>query len=406
MESVLRKCLPIIGKPRHTLPIIIRSLGSHNINHIMNKKVLDRYLRLPLPCNKILATYVWIDGSGINMRCKDRILDCVPYSPDAAPNWAFDGSSTGQATTDNSDTTLKPAAVYRDPFRADPHVIILCEVLLGEAQKPAATNHRTFCNDLCEAHKAEEPWFGLEQEYTMVDIDGWGLGWPKGGGFPAVKYQYSYCGVGAKYIAGRDLSEAHSKASLFAGCDYEGSNGEVMYACWEWQVGTTMGIKAPDDMWMTRFIMSRIGEDYGIDVTYHPKPFGHLHPGIGMHHNFSTKKMRTAPGGYAFIEECIKKLEKNHMKHMRAYGNDETTNRMRLSGRFETAPFDKFSWGVANRKASIRLQRHIKKKDKGFMEDRRPGGDADPYLVCGLLMETCLGGAGGGGGGCKNPCRK
>ncbi|XP_026757789.3 glutamine synthetase 1, mitochondrial-like [Galleria mellonella] len=386
-----------------------RSLMKHNINHILNKKVMDRYMRLPFPCNKVLATYIWIDGSGINMRCKDRILTCVPYAPDAAPTWAFDGSSTGQATTDNSDTKLQPAAIYRDPFRTEPHVLVLCDVYIGDGGQPASTNHRKYCNDLCEFHKEQEPWFGLEQEYTMLDVDGWGLGWPKGGGFPAVKYQYSYCGVGAKYIAGRDVSESHARACLYAGLDFEGTNAEVMYGCWEWQIGTSVGIKAPDDLWMSRYIMSRVGEDYGVDITYHPKPFGTLHPGVGMHHNFSTKRMRS-DGGYKFIEECIKKLEKNHMKHMKVYGNDEATNRMRLSGKFETAPFEKFSWGIANRKASIRLPRNIKEKGKGFIEDRRPGGDCDPYLVCGLIMETCLGGPGTGGGSVCTPklnsCKK
>ncbi|KAJ0180748.1 hypothetical protein K1T71_004152 [Dendrolimus kikuchii] len=378
-----------------------RTLLKHSINHIMNKKVFDRYMRLPMPCNKILATYVWIDGSGINMRCKDRILTYMPFCPEQAPEWHFDGSSTGQATADNSDTTLKPCAIYKDPFRCEPHVLILCEVYHSDG-KPAASNNRKYCNNLCELHAAEEPWFGLEQEYTMVDVDGWGLGWPKGGGFPAVKYQYSYCGVGAKYIAGRDVSEAHAKACLYAGLDFEGTNAEVMFACWEWQIGVSNGIKGADDLWISRYIMSRVAEDYGVDITYHPKPFGHLHPGVGMHHNFSTNKMRTE-GGYKFIEECMKKLETNHMKHMKVYGNDEMTNKMRLSGKFETSPFDKFSWGIANRKTSVRLQRGIKEKDKGYIEDRRPAGDCDPYLVCGLLMETCLGGAGGGGSK-SSPC--
>lgn len=382
-----------------------RTMLKHSINHIMNKKVMDRYMRLPMPCNKVLATYVWIDDSGINMRSKDRILNCTPYCAEVAPGWAFDGSSTGQASTDNSDTSLNPVAVYRDPFRMEPHVLVLCDVYQGANNDPAATNHRKYCNDLCEFHKEEEPWFGLEQEYTMLDVDGWGLGWPKGGGFPAVKYEYSYCGVGAKYIAGRDVSEAHAKACLYAGIDFEGTNAEVMFACWEWQVGTTVGIKAADDLWMSRYVMSRVAEDYGVQVTYHPKPFGLKHPGVGMHHNFSSKKMRS-DGGFAFIKECIQRLEKNHMKHMVKYGNDEKTNRLRLSGQFETAPFDKFSWGIANRKASIRLQRSIEKKGKGFMEDRRPGGDCDPYLVCGLLLDTCLGplGSGGSGSSCCKKC--
>ncbi|XP_049867251.1 glutamine synthetase 1, mitochondrial-like [Pectinophora gossypiella] len=373
-----------------------RTLLKHNINHITNRKVLDRYLRLPMPCNKILATYIWIDGSGINMRCKDRILNCTPYCAEVAPGWAFDGSSCGQAATDNSDTTLKPAAVCRDPFRMEPHVLVLCEVYQGGGTEPVPTNYRHFCNEYAEMWRDEEPWFGIEQEYTLLDNDGWGFGWPKGGGFPAVKYEFSYCGVGAKYIAGRDISEAQTRACLYAGLDFEGTNAEVMFACWEFQIGTSLGMKGPDDLWLARYILARVGEEYGAQITYHPKPFGSKHPGVGLHHNFSTKKMRS-DGGYQFIEECIKRLEKNHMKHMAKYSNEEYTNRMRLSGKFETAPFDKFSWGIANRKASIRLQRNIKEKGKGFMEDRRPGGDADPYAVCGLLMETCLGKKGGGG---------
>lgn len=382
----------LLGLKHHAHNLIIpkRYLLKHSINHIMNKKVLDRYLRLPLPCNKVLATYIWIDGSGINLRSKDRVLNGIPCCPDAAPCWTFDGSSTGQASSENSDILLKPAAVYRDPFRCDPHVLVLCEVFKEDGKDPVPGNHRQFCNKLCQIHEAEEPWFGLEQECTFLDVDGWGLGWPKGGGFPAVKYQYSYCGVGAKYVVGRDISEAHEKACLYAGLDFEGTNAEVMFGCWEWQIGASFGIKAADDLWTSRYIMARVAEDYGVDITYHPKPMGHMHPGVGMHHNFSTVRTRSE-GGYKYIQECIKKLEANHMKHMKQYGNDEVTNRMRMSGKFETAPFEKFSSGIASRVCSVRVKRSTKESGKGFLEDRRPAGDCDPYLVCGLLLETCLG---------------
>lgn len=391
--EILLNFIKNVHRYPHTVLLPKRNLLKHSINHIMGKKVMDRYMRLPYPCGKVLATYVWIDGSGINMRSKDRVLNCAPYCVEQAPSWSFDGSSTGQATAENSDTNLQPVAIYKDPFRCEPHVLILCEVYQADG-KPASTNHRKYCKDLCVHHALEEPWFGLEQEYTMVDMDSWGLGWPKGGGFPAVKYQYSYCGVGAKNVVGRDIVESHVKACLYAGLDFEGTNAEVMFGSWEWQIGTSLGIKGPDDLWISRYIMARVAEDYGVGITYHPKPMGLLHPGIGMHHNFSTKKMR-CDGGYKFIEECVKKLEKSHMKHIEKYGNDEATNKMRLSGKFETAPYDKFTWGVANRKASIRLQREVKEKGKGFMEDRRPAGDCDPYLVCGLLLETCLGAVGG-----------
>ena len=43
--------------------------------------------------------------------------------------WNFDGSSTGQAEGSNSDCYLKPAAIFKDPFRGAPNILVMCEVL-------------------------------------------------------------------------------------------------------------------------------------------------------------------------------------------------------------------------------------------------------------------------------------
>lgn len=50
-------------------------------NARINKTILDRYLSLPLQENVVQATYVWIDGTGEDLRCKDRTLDFIPSSP-------------------------------------------------------------------------------------------------------------------------------------------------------------------------------------------------------------------------------------------------------------------------------------------------------------------------------------
>lgn len=347
----------------------------------------NHYLNLPVPENKVFATYVWIDGSGINLRSKDRILNKIPCDLSMVPKWSFDGSSTGQATTNDSDTLLIPSAIYRDPFRKSPHVIVLCETYYSDGT-PTPTNHRAHCAKVLSKISDQEPWFGIEQEYTMFDTDLWPLGWPKSGGFPTIKSRFSYCGVG-EYVAGREIVESHARASVYSGIDYEGSNAEVMKGSWEFQVGTTMGIKAADDLWMGRYLLSRLAEQFGVIISYHPKPMGKEQPGIGCHHNFSVLKMR-CDDGITEIERVCNILCEKHDSFIKNYGlGDGEENKKRLTGKFETAAYDSCRWAVADRGASVRLQRSVMSKRKGFLEDRRPAGDCDPYRVCALISETC-----------------
>ncbi|CAH0406292.1 unnamed protein product [Chilo suppressalis] len=346
------------------------------------------YLQLPLPEDKVFATYIWIDGSGITMRSKDKILEEVPCDLSMVPKWSFDGSSTGQAKTHNSDTYLIPSAIYKDPFRKNPHVIVLCETYNGDGS-PTSTNNRVHCANILNKISEQEPWFGIEQEYTMFDSDLWPLGWPKLRGYPVTKARYSYCGIG-EHIAGRDLVECHARACVYSGMNYGGSNAEVMKGSWEFQIGTTSGIKAADDLWVGRYLLNRIAEHFGIIISYHPKPMGKDHPGIGCHHNFSVAKMR-GDEGIKEIERVCKVLCDKHNTTMKKYGlEDGEENRKRLTGKFETASFDNCKWGIADRGASIRLPRCVATERKGYLEDRRPAGDCDPYRVCTEIAETCL----------------
>ncbi|KAM3961315.1 glutamine synthetase 2 cytoplasmic [Aphomia sociella] len=360
--------------------------GSTKLNTPINT-YYNHYTNLPLPEDKIFATYVWIDGSGINLRSKDRILDKVPCDLTMVPQWSFDGSSTGQAKTHNSDTLLIPSAVYKDPFRKSPNIIILCETYYADAV-PTPTNHRAHCAKILNKISEQDPWFGIEQEYTFFDSDLWPLGWPKLRGYPDLKAKFSYCGNG-EHIAGREIVECHARACLYSGMYYGGCNAEVMKGSWEFQVGTTPGIKAADDLWMGRYLLNRIAENFGVITSYHPKPMGKDQPGIGCHHNFSVSKMRSNDG-IKEIELVCKILCNQHEKFIKKYGlGDGEENKKRLTGKFETASFDSCRWGIADRSASIRLHRNVVSERKGFLEDRRPAGDCDPYKVCALLGETC-----------------
>ncbi|KAH8333914.1 hypothetical protein KR059_004461 [Drosophila kikkawai] len=357
-------------------------------NTALDKSILQRYRNLETPANRVQATYLWIDGTGENIRLKDRVLDKVPSSVEDLPDWQYDGSSTYQAHGENSDTTLKPRALYRDPFKPGKNdVIVLCDTYNADGN-PTASNKRAAFQAAVEKIGSQEPWFGIEQEYTLLDVDGRPFGWPENG-FPAPQGPY-YCGVGADRVYARDLVEAHAVACLYAGIDFAGTNAEVMPAQWEYQVGPSNGMKASDDLWVSRYILQRIAEEYGVVVTFDPKPMEGQWNGAGAHTNFSTKAMR-ADGGIKAIEEAIEKLSKQHERHIKAYDPKEgKDNERRLVGRLETSSIDKFSWGVANRAVSVRVPRGVAAAGKGYFEDRRPSSNCDPYAVCGALVRTCL----------------
>jgi len=353
---------------------------------LLNKAAKDKYMDLPTG-NICQAMYLWIDGSGESMRCKTRSLEKVPTSIEELPMWNFDGSSTGQAEGSNSDCYLKPAAIFKDPFRGAPNILVMCEVL-NCRMEPVDTNHRQTCAVAMEQVKSEHPWFGMEQEYTLLDVDGHPFGWPKQG-FPGPQGPY-YCAVGTGNVYGREVVEAHYKACIYAGVKISGTNAEVMPAQWEFQVGPCEGISMGDHLWVARFLLHRVCEDFGIVATFDPKPMKGDWNGAGCHINYSTEKMREE-GGIEEINTAIEKLSKRHAYHIQAYdpqgGKD---NIRRLTGLHETSNIFDFSSGVANRQASIRIPRHVGEEKKGYLEDRRPSSNCDPYTATEAIVRTTI----------------
>mmetsp|Transcript_3561 Transcript_3561/g.5509 ORF Transcript_3561/g.5509 Transcript_3561/m.5509 type:complete len:352 (+) Transcript_3561:103-1158(+) len=338
---------------------------------------------------KIMAEYVWLGGNLWDIRSKCRTLDVSSIKAGTEdikklPEWNYDGSSTEQAPGHNSEVMLRPCRVYRDPFRKGNNVIVICDTYDNKGN-PLPTNHRAKCAKTMEKYKAHEPWFGLEQEYTMLHSDvKWPLGFPKNG-YAGPQGPY-YCGVGTGNAIGRELVEAHYRCCLYAGVKISGINAEVMPSQWEFQVGPCQGIQMGDDLWMARYLMMRCSEFYNIRCSFAPKPIeeGDWN-GAGCHSNFSTKGTREE-GGMAVIEKMMAKLEKNHALHIKSYGED---NEKRLTGKHETASIEKFSYGVADRGSSVRIPTSTKADGKGYFEDRRPAANCCPYIVTDLLVETC-----------------
>lgn len=354
-------------------------------NAHINKTIRSRYMDLPLPEGVVQATYIWIDGTGENVRCKDRTLNFIPEHPKDLPIWNYDGSSTYQAHGTNSDTYLHPVAIYKDPFRRGNNVLVMCDTYRFDGT-PTESNKRKSCLEVVNKCKDQEPWFGIEQEYTLLDVDERPLGWPKNG-FPGPQGPY-YCGVGASKVYARDVVDAHSRACLYAGIKLAGTNAEVMPAQWEYQVGPCLGISIGDDLWMSRFLLHRIAEDFGIVATLDPKPMTGDWNGAGAHTNVSTKAMRE-DGGIIEIEKAIQKLSKCHERHIKAYDPKQgKDNERRLTGHHETSSIHDFSAGVANRAASIRIPRGVSDDGKGYFEDRRPSSNCDPYSVVEAILRT------------------
>jgi glutamine synthetase len=322
------------------------------------------------------AEYIWIDGSEPTqfLRSKTKVL------PDGAelPIWGFDGSSTNQAPGDDSDCVLRPVKSIPDPIRGGHNVLVLAEVLNTDLT-PHKTNTRAACVEAAERYASHEPWFGIEQEYTFFK-DGRPLGWPQGG-FPAPQGGY-YCGVGDDEVFGRDVVEEHTTACIEAGLSISGTNAEVMMGQWEFQIGPLGPVAVADEVWLARWLLYRIGEDHQISATLNPKPIKGDWNGAGAHTNFSTREMRES---YEPIIAACEALGKRHDLHIENYG---AGIEQRLTGLHETAPWTEYSYGVSDRGASVRIPWQVEREGKGYLEDRRPNANMDPYIVTRLITET------------------
>jgi glutamine synthetase len=326
---------------------------------------------------------IWnFDGEGALAKF-DFLVEKGPHLRTLTPSPPPAGSSTGQAPGTDSEVLLRPVRIFPDPFRGAPNLLVMCETIAPNME-PIPTNTRSNAAAIFTHKKELVPWFGLEQEYTLFNADKrTPLGWPTGG-FPAAQGPY-YCSVGADNAFGRPIVEAHYRACLFAGIRISGINGEVLPGQWEYQVGPVEGIDSGDQVWMARFLMYRVCEDFGVHVSFDPKPISGDWNGSGMHTNFSTEPMRV-DGGYKVIIDAIEKLGRRHKEHIAVYGEG---NERRLTGKHETANMNTFLYGVANRAASIRIPRDAEREGKGYFEDRRPASNCDPYVVTSAIFQTC-----------------
>jgi glutamine synthetase len=287
--------------------------------------------------------YIWIDGDG-NFRNKTKVGELE--------NWNYDGSSTGQANTENSEVILKPVFTCLDPFRGGNSKLVLCDTWISDDQ-PHPTNTRAANFDIFEKHKDKRLMFGFEQEFFVKGL--------------RHKDTYPhYCNV---QFGTNGFVEKAFQNCLAAGLDVTGMNSEVVPDQWEIQV-CSGGITACDQLMVLRYILQRSVPE----VDFHPKPHKDQN-GSGCHINFSTDNIRKE--NYD-LDILVSRFVKRHREDIKNYGQ---FNELRLTGTHETSNLNKFTWGKGDRTASMRI-------NKGYFEDRRPASNIDPYVATSTIVKT------------------
>lgn len=343
-----------------------------------------------------MAEYIWLDGAKTQgIRSKARAISLADpnnVTLECFEKWTYDGSSTYQSTGESSDLFLQPVFFCPDPIRGEGSYLVLCEVLNADDTVHSSNTRAILRRVLAGGAAQAQCWIGFEQEYTFMQDDR-PLGFPEKG-FPQPQGPF-YCGVGSDKVYGREIVEDHIDACHAAQLPLFGVNAEVMPGQWEYQIGYRGFpgehhdlLLCADQAWITRYLLQRISESYGVVASFDNKPVKGDWNGAGCHTNFSTQATRDEAGGLKAIEEAIEKLSKKHTEHIRVYGEKLEE---RLTGLHETCAIDQFRHGVADRGSSVRIPQQVQAKGYGYFEDRRPGANSDPYLVASRLAVTVCG---------------
>ena len=347
---------------------IVLTVGFYKKNH----RIHDSYI----------LEYIWIDGRG-NLRSKYRTaypkfdssyagMGSDNYIP--VEHWNYDGSSTHQASTENSEIVLVPVAHYANPFFEPGRAfLILCDTHRDDGI-PTDTNFRRDAEKVFESGgsgRKIDPWFGIEQEYFIMQSRGTKVSdKPLLFAQDEATFEHTpepqgdyYCGVGSRTTTLRRLAEKHYEYCLHAGLKIGGINAEVAPSQWEFQIGPCSGISAGDEMWVARYILHKLSEEFGVCISFQPKPVPNPWNGSGLHTNFSTEDSR----------------DKNGLKYIYNY-IDRLSKKCSHDAGFAAA--------YRGASANIRIPNSVLKAGCGYLEDRRPASDADPYQVIAAIFST------------------
>jgi glutamine synthetase len=300
------------------------------------------------------------------------------------PEWSFDGSSTGQASTDSSEIILNPVNYVVHPFIKHTYaLLVLCECNNIDGTPATGNSRREFIEQYNKVASVR-PWFGIEQEFFFFDkATRLPVGWK---GSEQTQQGEYYCGVNRCLPVERKIMDQFLETSLYCNLKVCGINQEVAPAQWEYQIGIIKNIEDIDHLIFAKYILFKLSEECGLYTVFHPKPLLGNWNGSGCHINISTIKTRDTKNHdcYQEILNLIGKMEGEHTIFIHDYcGRD---NHMRLTGTHETSSMKEFTFSVGGRNTSIRIPYHVKKEGCGYFEDRRPGSSINYYqTICKYL---------------------
>lgn len=344
---------------------------------------------------KVLAEYIWLGGSGTDIRSLVRVLDRRPTSAEDVPTWHVDGSCSGQATANNFQVLLKPHGLFPDPFRQGDHVLVLCGTYLIVQEpdtpvQPHITNNRVPCEEVMCSAAESEPMFSVEQEYTIINpATSWLVSCSVG--TVPMEGRPSYCGAGGGVVAGREIYEAHMRACLYTGLKIAGASATSTPGQWSFRLGPCIGVALADELWISRYILLRVAESFQLQVSFEPEPIpGNLRT-LSCHVEFSTQETRTPGTGLQEIETQVERLRASHVKHVIAYGRGYLQRMAARPGDFLRQRSQEFSCGFGNKLSSIMIPHTVRINRGGHYVDQRPASNMDPYLVTALIVSSALG---------------
>ncbi|GAX81512.1 hypothetical protein CEUSTIGMA_g8940.t1 [Chlamydomonas eustigma] len=349
--------------------------------------------------NKILVEYVWLGSSGSDLRSKSRVFDTRPSSVDDVPMIAVDGGSYDQHP-EGQEVFLKPRKLFRDPFRAGDHLLVLCDSFKTNVNsslrnqnssctlEPSNSNSRAPCEETLNQASAHLPIFAAEQEYCILassTVPSSTPAWPYAHLPDPCKPYMSVPGLSEAnklktYASGRHLAERHLQACLHAGIKITETSQRTSPAArlWSYKLGPLLGVDLADQLWMSRFILLRLSEEEGLSVSFDPTAVG----GAGARCNmkYSTSETRNPGGGLSCIQLHLELLESAHLLHLLAYSKGCVSSR---SLGFEV--------GVGGSKEpTLVVPSKTLILKAGHYVDQRPPSNVDPYLAIMVLVSTTL----------------